>query len=132
MRTHQNDDAGPLPDVKARVDRLALFSIFLTGVFFLGALIRSFIYPPLTKLDLAWLVLLFSGFFALTWSLQGCARFILLNALPRAARLTFRDERTGLYTPRYMLERLQHEISRATRHSSSFSVLYIRLTWVST
>jgi len=127
VRTHQNDDTGPLLDVKARIDRLALFSIFLTGVFFLGALVRSFIYPPLTKLDLAWLLLLFSGFFALTWSLQGCARFVLLNALPRTARLTFRDERTGLYTPRYMLERLQNEIARSARHSTSFSVLYLRL-----
>jgi diguanylate cyclase (GGDEF)-like protein len=75
---------------------------------------------------------LFTGFSVLAWSLQNCARFIAVSAAPRAARLVFRDERTGLYTARYMLERLQHEVSRSARYSSTFSVLYVRLRGLET
>ena len=120
----------PFQDVEKRVRRLCLYSGALTGVFCLTLVVRLLIHPRMNNVDTAGMILLATGVFLLTWGLLGCIRFLVFNASPRTERLVFRDEDTGLYTRRYFIERLQDEMSRACRHSSIFSILFIRVPWL--
>lgn len=117
----------PLRDVEVRVRRLFLASTLLTFLIVVAMFVKLALATRVSEIDMAAMVLLGTGAFLLSLGLLGCLRYITFNAEPRAERAVFRDETTGLYTPRYLVDRLQDEISRASRHSTSFSILYVRI-----
>jgi len=104
-----------------------MFAGFMTTVYFMVMCMRLVLLPPVSHLDVAGMVLITTGAFLITWGLLSCSQYISYNASPRTSRIVFRDEETGLFTSRYLVERLHDEISRASRHSTIFSILFIRL-----
>lgn len=104
-----------------------MFAGFMTTVYFVVMCLRLVLLPPISHLDIAGMVLITTGAFLVTWGLLSCSQYISYNASPRTSRIVFRDEETGLFTSRYLVERLHDEISRASRHSTIFSLLFIRL-----
>ncbi|MDP6115323.1 MAG: diguanylate cyclase [Planctomycetota bacterium] len=127
MSTHSQTEIKPILDVRKRIRKLGMFAGFMTIVYFVVMCLRLVLLPPISHLDVAGMVLITTGAFLITWGLLSCSQYIAYNASPRTSRIVFRDEETGLFTSRYLVERLHDEISRASRHSTIFSVLFIRL-----
>jgi len=120
----QSERLQPLDTVHSRVRLLFALLTVLSVVILTTMGVRLADREAVHYLDVGWMSFFATATVVLTLAEISCLRSIRTNIQPQLASLVLRDEVTGLYNRRYIVERIDREISLCRRHGRRFSVIY--------